>query len=125
MLLREAHPLLRFHRSGQPLEGADARQSNREKPFANVQSPDSPQAQIHDRNFKSFTVEKSVKLSGGRREEQTVTGRPRWCLLERKISDDVCDKRSSEQPVGKLACDEMRQSTMSLTLRIDRVCLDP
>ena len=50
----EKHPLLRFHRSGQPLEGADARQSNREKPFANVQSPDSPQAKIHDRNFEKF-----------------------------------------------------------------------
>lgn len=70
---------------------------------------------------KSFTVEKSVKLSGGRRVELSVTGRPRWCLFKRKISDDVCDKRSSEQPVGRLACDEMRQSTMSLTLRIDRV----
>ena len=39
-----------------------------------------------------------------------------------KISDDVCDKPGTEQPVGKLACDETRQSARYvLTLKNDRV----
>lgn len=60
MLLREAHPLLRFHRSGQPQQVAVARPIRSTKPFARIHLPVSPQAKIHDHNFQKLSVEPAV-----------------------------------------------------------------
>lgn len=118
-------PLLRFHRSGQPLQIAVACQSKdsedvRQHPPSRLPASQTSRSQFRKvllwRNPSSSQAGAPCGRSGGRppKDYNGVDS----CENFRPC---VCNKPRANQPVGKLACDETRQSARWLSVAGGRV----